>query len=79
MTTYFIFNQNLYHSQKLGNQTEDSVLIQSLSNSYALEFERSDPTRRLRLFLSELLTLMAQVDSSSSIHFSQYYCFFCIL
>ncbi|EFX85507.1 hypothetical protein DAPPUDRAFT_300423 [Daphnia pulex] len=46
--------------QKLGNQTEDSVLIQSLSNSYALEFERSEPTRKLRLFLSELLTLMAQ-------------------
>jgi integrator complex subunit 2 len=64
MTTSFIFNQNLYCSQKLGNQTEDSVLIQSLSNSYALEFERSDPTRKLRLFLSELLTLMAQVDSS---------------
>lgn len=46
--------------QKLGNQTEDSALIQSLSHSYALEFEKSDPTRRLRLFLSELLTLMAQ-------------------
>ncbi|EFX78427.1 hypothetical protein DAPPUDRAFT_105173 [Daphnia pulex] len=37
-----------------------TVLIQSLSNSYALEFERSDPTRKLRLCLSELLTLMAQ-------------------
>ena len=40
---------------------EDSVLVQSLTNSYALEFERSDATRRLRLFLSELLALMSQV------------------
>lgn len=47
--------------QKLGNQMEDSVLIQSLQNGLALEFERSDATRRLRLILSELLSLMAQV------------------
>nr|CAG4641461.1 EOG090X0154 [Eurycercus lamellatus] len=46
--------------QKMGNQTEDSVLIQSLQNGHAIEFERSDATRRLRLFLSELLTLMSQ-------------------
>ena len=43
---------------------EDSVLIQSLLNGCALEFERSDATRKLRLFLNELLTLMALVFSS---------------
>lgn len=58
---------NIYfHRQKLGNQTDDSVLIQSLQQSYALEFESArDATRRLRLFLRELLTLMAQVFISS--------------
>lgn len=45
----------------MGNQTEDSILIQSLQNGHAIEFERSDATRRLRLFLSELLSLMSQV------------------
>ena len=54
--------------QKLGNQTEDSVLIQSLQHSYALEFERSDATRRLRLFLSELLTLTAQVGYQEKVN-----------
>nr|CAG4651591.1 EOG090X0154 [Triops cancriformis] len=47
--------------QKIGSQAEDSVLIQSLPQGIALEFERSDATRRLRLLLSELLFLMAQV------------------
>ena len=51
----------IFDRQKLGNQTEDSVLIQSLPHSYALEFERSDATRKLRLFLSELLTLISHV------------------
>nr|CAG4643017.1 EOG090X0154 [Ilyocryptus agilis] len=45
--------------QKMGSLTEDSVLIQSLQNGHAIEFERGDATRKLRLFLSELLTLMA--------------------
>ena len=51
----------LLFRQKLGNQAEDSVLIQSLQNGHAIEFERSDATRKLRLFLSELLTLMSLV------------------
>ncbi|KAK4288012.1 hypothetical protein Pmani_030992 [Petrolisthes manimaculis] len=48
--------------QKLGggSQTE-SVLVQNLANGLALEFECSDPTRRLRLLLSELLLVMAQI------------------
>ncbi|KAK7076638.1 Integrator complex subunit 2, partial [Halocaridina rubra] len=48
--------------QKLGggNQSE-SVLVQNLTNGLALEFECSDPTRRLRLLLSELLFVMAQI------------------
>ncbi|XP_042876307.1 integrator complex subunit 2-like isoform X2 [Penaeus japonicus] len=48
--------------QKLGggNQNE-SVLVQNLANGLALEFECSDPTRRLRLLLSELLLVMAQI------------------
>ncbi|XP_042238876.1 integrator complex subunit 2-like isoform X2 [Homarus americanus] len=48
--------------QKLGggNQSE-SVLVQNLANGLALEFECSDPTRRLRLLLSEILLVMAQI------------------
>ena len=52
---------------------EDSVLIQSLQNGYALEFERSNATQRLRLFLNELLTLMAQVIYSLKSIFSSHY------
>lgn len=48
--------------QKIGgNNATESVLVQSLSNGLALEFECSDPTRRLRLLLSELLLVMAQI------------------
>lgn len=62
---YFIWN----FRQKLGggNQNE-SVLVQNLANGLALEFECSDPTRRLRLLLSELLLVMAQVKPKWFIH-----------
>ena len=58
------FSGILNFRQKLGggNQNE-SVLVQNLANGLALEFECSDPTRRLRLLLSELLLVMAQVRS----------------
>jgi len=46
---------------KLGvNQTE-SPIIASLPQGIALEFERSDAARKLRLMLSELLFIMYQV------------------
>ncbi|XP_068086623.1 integrator complex subunit 2 [Anabrus simplex] len=47
--------------QKLGSSQTDSVLVQSLQNGLALEFERSDSTRRLRLVLSELLLISSQL------------------
>lgn len=47
--------------QKLGSSQSDSILIQSLQNGLALEFERSDSTRRLRLVLSELLFISSQI------------------
>ncbi|XP_046387078.1 integrator complex subunit 2 [Ischnura elegans] len=47
--------------QKLGNTQQESVLVQSLQSSMALEFERSDSTRRLRLVLSEILFIQSQV------------------
>lgn len=46
--------------QKLGSSQSESILIQSLQNGIALEFERSDSTRRLRLVLSELLFISSQ-------------------
>ncbi|XP_062598976.1 integrator complex subunit 2-like [Saccostrea cucullata] len=48
-----------------GNQTE-SILISQLQNGVALEFERSDPPRRLRLLLSELLFVASQVRESKT-------------
>ena len=47
---------------KVGNTSGDSVLISNLNIGPALEFERSDATRRLRLVLSELLAIMGQVN-----------------
>ena len=41
-----------------GGVLADSILISALTSGPSLEFERSDATRKLRLVLSELLTLM---------------------
>ncbi|KAH7958889.1 hypothetical protein HPB49_006131 [Dermacentor silvarum] len=49
---------------KLGPHSGDSILVSSLQNSLALEFERSDAARKLRLVLSELLAFIAQVKDS---------------
>ncbi|XP_077533566.1 integrator complex subunit 2 isoform X2 [Haemaphysalis longicornis] len=49
---------------KLGAHSGDSILISSLQNSLALEFERSDAARKLRLVLSELLAFIAQVKDN---------------
>ena len=46
---------------KMGAANE-SVLISNLSLSPALEFERYDATRRLRLVLSELLAIMGHLQ-----------------
>nr|XP_037279822.1 LOW QUALITY PROTEIN: integrator complex subunit 2-like [Rhipicephalus microplus] len=51
---------------KLGPHSGDSILVTSLQNSLALEFERSDAARKLRLVLSELLAFIAQVKDSRS-------------
>lgn len=48
--------------QKVGSSQTDSVLIHNLPNGLALEFERSDCTRRLRLVLSELLFIQSQLQ-----------------
>ena len=50
---------------KVGAAPGDSVLISNLALGPALEFERSDATRRLRLVLSELLIIMGQVRTSN--------------
>lgn len=48
--------------QKSGTSQTDSILISSLTNGLALEYERSDMTRRLRLVLSELLFVQSQIQ-----------------
>ena len=51
--------------QKPGAGLTDSVLISALTSGPSLEFERSDATRKLRLVLSELLTLMYSPSTSN--------------
>ena len=48
-----------------GSGLADSVLISALTSGPSLEFERSDATRKLRLVLSELLTLMFSPSTSN--------------
>ncbi|GFX26495.1 integrator complex subunit 2 [Trichonephila clavipes] len=50
---------------RLGPSAGESALIPASPNGLALEFERSDAARRLRLFLSELLSVMAQVKEGN--------------
>ena len=58
--------------QKTGGVGQgDSLLSSGLSQGPSLEFERSDATKKLRLVLSELLSLMTAVSSSSSPAVSQ--------
>lgn len=51
--------------RKVGGSVTSSVLVESLQNGLALEFERSEPLRRLRLVLSELLRILSQVSLTS--------------
>ncbi|XP_043267070.1 integrator complex subunit 2 [Venturia canescens] len=48
--------------QKHGNSQSDSILAQSLQGGLALEFERSESTRRIRLVLSEILFISSQIQ-----------------
>ncbi|XP_052246674.1 integrator complex subunit 2-like isoform X3 [Dreissena polymorpha] len=55
---------------KVGSAYSDSVLISQLQNGLALEFEHSDPARRIRLLLSEVLYILSQVRENKT-DFSQ--------
>lgn len=55
---------------KVGSSHSDSVLISQLQNGLALEFEHSDPARRIRLLLSEILFILSQVKENKT-DFSQ--------
>lgn len=56
--TYIMF---LNFSQKNGSQATESFLIQNIVNGIANDFEQSDSARRVRLVLSELLQMQAQL------------------
>ena len=51
--------------QKVGGGSE-SVLMSSNSSGPSLEFERSDATKKLRLVLAELLSLIASTNNLST-------------
>ncbi|KAG7483778.1 hypothetical protein MATL_G00041950 [Megalops atlanticus] len=55
--------QQLRH--KAGGSNGESVLVSQLQHGLTLEFEHSDPLRRLRLALSELLAIMNKVSDSN--------------
>lgn len=52
--------------QKSGSSQNESVLISNLPDGLALEYERSDMTRRLRLVLSELLFIQSQIQENET-------------
>uniref|UniRef100_A0A671L798 Integrator complex subunit 2-like n=1 Tax=Sinocyclocheilus anshuiensis TaxID=1608454 RepID=A0A671L798_9TELE len=55
--------QHLRH--KAGGSNSESILVSQLQHGLTLEFEHSDPLRRLRLALSELLAIMNKVADSN--------------
>uniref|UniRef100_A0A8C4SC60 Integrator complex subunit 2 n=2 Tax=Erpetoichthys calabaricus TaxID=27687 RepID=A0A8C4SC60_ERPCA len=55
--------QQLRH--KPGVSNGDGILVSQLQHGLTLEFEHSDPLRRLRLVLSELLAIMNKVSDSN--------------
>uniref|UniRef100_H3C0A5 Integrator complex subunit 2 n=1 Tax=Tetraodon nigroviridis TaxID=99883 RepID=H3C0A5_TETNG len=55
--------QQLRH--KAGGSNAESILVSQLQHGLTLEFENSDPLRRLRLTLSELLAIMNKVVDSN--------------
>uniref|UniRef100_A0A8C5GJB0 Integrator complex subunit 2 n=1 Tax=Gouania willdenowi TaxID=441366 RepID=A0A8C5GJB0_GOUWI len=55
--------QQLRH--KAGGSNGESILVSQLQHGLTLEFEHSDPLRRLRLTLSELLAIMNKVVDSN--------------
>lgn len=46
---------------KNGSQSSESCLIPTIINGIATDFEQSDSTRRVRLVLSEILQMQAQL------------------
>lgn len=52
--------------QKGGTNQSESILISNLPDGLALEYERSDMTRRLRLVLSELLFIQSQIQENET-------------
>ncbi|XP_055064363.1 integrator complex subunit 2 [Misgurnus anguillicaudatus] len=50
---------------KAGGSNTESILISQLQHGLTLEFEHSDPLRRLRLALSELLAIINKVADSN--------------
>ncbi|XP_033123286.1 integrator complex subunit 2-like isoform X2 [Anneissia japonica] len=47
--------------QKLGGGAKENLLTSSIQHGLALEFERSDAARRLRLVISEILFIISQI------------------
>ncbi|PVD31271.1 hypothetical protein C0Q70_06683 [Pomacea canaliculata] len=55
---------------KTGGSHTESLLISQLPNGLALEFERSDAARRIRLILSQLLFVISELKEGKTGHHS---------
>lgn len=56
-----IISSFLYFRQKIGSGHSEGLLIQSMPNGIAIEFERSPTMERMKLVLSEIFLINAQV------------------
>ena len=67
MTSFPLFRQDCLKEKQMQRKLEDSssnshsALVEAGREGLALDFERSEPSRRLRLVLRELLRVMNKV------------------
>lgn len=64
MSCYYIKCVISFARHKAGGSNAESILVSQLQHGLTLEFENSDPLRRLRLTLGELLAIMNKVVTS---------------
>lgn len=65
---YMFFSRLKAGGLGAGGPQENSILVQNLVNGLSLEFECSEPLKRLRLLLSEIIYVMAQVSITCSLY-----------
>lgn len=57
------------YRQKLGTREQDSILMQNVQMGVAVDFEKNEAHRKLRLILSEILFILSQIQVRRSSYF----------